>query len=243
MFLLARPSIRRKIPAALVALGLVALAGCATRARPGEMSAIGHEEAAEKEKRAAAEHDPCSAGRVTSSAPCWSAEGKARSDALEHEALATEHQHAAELKAAEERACASVAPADRLRSPFSHSVDILSVQALVAKSADGKTREAGAVIVFRKVPGLTAEVLGQIIDCHLARNAALGTDRTDLEYCPLTVNPLGFKTLRTKVIERPEGLAVILQTNDESVAHEVLRRAQRASGPARCLATPAVAET
>jgi hypothetical protein len=35
-------------------------------------------------------------------------------------------------------------------------------------------RTEGAVISFRATPGLTAQWLQRVIDCHLARNAALG---------------------------------------------------------------------
>jgi hypothetical protein len=200
-----------------------------------------HEEAALAEKRAAAASDPCVSGRVATTAPCWTEHAD---EVDEHERAAAGLQHEADLQRAEQQACAEVPKEERTRSPFSHRADILSVQPLVAKSANGRTRDVGVIVVFAKVPHLTAEMLGQIVACHLARNAALGTDRPDLEYCPLTVNPLGFKNLKFNVTERPEGFALALETSDsEEVAHEILRRAQRAAGSARCLSAPAETTT
>lgn len=221
-------------------LVLLASAGCAEQSPP-KLSAEGHEEAALAEKRAAAAADPCVSGRIATDEPCWTSHA---TEIEEHERAAAQQQETADLQRAEQRACAEVSKADREQTPFSHRADILSVQPLVLKSPDGREREVGAVVVFRKVPHLSAQRLKDIVDCHLARNAALGVERHDLEYCPLTVNPLAFKNLKIDVVERADGLALTLETNDSSeVAHEILLRAQRAAGSARCLSTPAETST
>jgi len=229
------------LPWVVTATAALASIGCAQQAPP-KMGVERHEEAALTEQRAAAAADPCTSGREKVEAPCWSSNS---SQVEEHQRAAAEHQHSADLQRAEQQACAEVSTRDRTQSPFSHQADILSVQPLVLKSRDGGgSRAVGAAVQFRKVPHLTAALLKQIVDCHLARNAALGLDRPDLDYCPLTVNPLGFKNLKTEVSEGPNGLVLKLETSDsEDVAHEILLRAQRAAGPARCLTAPAETST
>jgi hypothetical protein len=221
-------------------VALLSSIGCAEQSPP-KMGVEQHEEAAQAEQRAASAADPCVSGRTPQDAPCWTSHS---SEIAEHERAAAEQQHVADLQRAEQQACADVSKEDRVQSPFSHREDILSVQPLVMKPPDGVAREVGAVVVFRKIPNLTAQKLRDIVDCHLARNAALGVDRPDLAYCPLTVNPLAFKNLKVGVTERTDGFALTLETSENrEVAHEILLRAQRAAGSARCLTAPAETST
>ena len=178
------------------------------------------------------------------SGPCWGAQSEqTRQEVAELRRKAREHRNAAAVLKAEQEACSGVSEADRVQSPFSHQEDIISVQPLLERVPQGGTRQAGAVIVFRKVPRLTAAVLQKIIDCHLARDAAFGFDVRELEYCPLNVNPLGFRSLKATVTERADGFAVKLDAADESVARKVLARAQLLVGPPRCLQTPVLNES
>jgi hypothetical protein len=79
----------------------------------------------------------------------------------------------------------------------------------------------GAVVVFRAVPGLTAEWLQRIVDCHVARNNALGNDMPEMSYCPLVP-----KGITAKVSSTGDGFAVTIESQDPNTAKEVLRRAQ-----------------
>jgi hypothetical protein len=92
------------------------------------------------------------------------------------------------LRDAATRACVGVPNDDRDMSPFDHREDIESVAQLYSPSSGGKnpTRHfLGATVVFHATPGMTAQWLQRVIDCHLARNAALGHDVPEMAYCPL----------------------------------------------------------
>jgi hypothetical protein len=109
-------------------------------------------------------------------------------------------------------------------SPFMHRQDIASVQELVTKTTGGKAtsaRQMGAVVVLRAVPGLTAQWLQRAVDCHLARNAALGHNVPEMPYCPLVPNGVAATVTATAT-----GFAVEMRSDDPAVAHEILRRAQ-----------------
>jgi hypothetical protein len=86
------------------------------------------------------------------------------------------------------------------------------------------TRDAGATIVFRATPGLTVEWLQRIVDCHLARNSAVGHDMPEMAYCPLV--PRG---AQAKVRSVGDGFAVDVRADDAETAEEIWRRAQQIS--------------
>ncbi|HEY1537267.1 MAG TPA: hypothetical protein VGF76_24770 [Polyangiaceae bacterium] len=218
--------------------------GCASTITPGGMSVAQHEAVA-KADDAAANAKLCAATPdAANNGPCWGAQTEeTKFEVAELRHRAAEHRNAAAVLKAEEAACDGVSEADRVQSPFSHHEDIVSVQPLIERRPDGETRQAGAVIEFRKVPRLTTENFQKILDCHLARDEAFGFDARELEYCPLNVNPLGFQQLNATVVERPNCFVVKLDTQNEEVAKEVLTRAQRLVGAARCLTTPMVNES
>jgi hypothetical protein len=140
--------------------------------------------------------------------------------------LAAEHRAASQaLRDAEARACVGLADADRDMSPFAHREDVASVQPLTVKSAVGKfgssTRTMGAVVILRAVPGLTAQWLQRVVDCHVARNGALGHDAAEMPDCPLVPNGITANVTPTET-----GFAVAIQSDDPAVAQEVLRRTQ-----------------
>lgn len=220
------------IPLALV------IGGCAhAGTQPHEMSAPEHEAAAAQEEANAADHaeqhDPavkateerCSKGQV-----CWTVTtnptaGHGKS-AEEHRALAEQHRAASQaLRDAEAKACAGLSEADRDMSPFAHDTDIASVSQLKAEKKLGKATsqvDVGATIVFRAIPGLTQEWLQRTVDCHLARNAAVGHDMAEMPYCPLV--PKGAKASVRSV---GDGFAVDVQSDDPAGAAEIWRRAQQ----------------
>jgi hypothetical protein len=207
------------------------------------MSAADHQAEAAQNERQASQHsaqydeaqtqttEHCAAekGRV-----CWTettnpTDGHAKT-AEDYRKLAAQHRAASQaLVDAEARACAGLSDEDRDISPFEHGVDIKSVSQLREETkAGGKgqatTRDAGATIVIRAVPGLTAEWLQRIVDCHLARNAAVGHDMPEMTECPLVPNGA-----QAKVRSVGDGFAVDVRADDSKTAAEIWQRAQELS--------------
>jgi hypothetical protein len=230
-------------PLVAVSSACFALAACSADqgTHPHDMSSARHEAMARSEDQSAkaheAQYDPrasvqrgrCGAGKEAWAEPCWSSTvnptGAHLADAERHRELAAKHRAASQaLRDAEARACVGLADADRDMSPFAHREDIASVQELVVRSGGGKAsslRTKGAVVVIRAVPGLTPQWLQRVIDCHLARNAALGHDVPEMPYCPLVPNGI-----TASVTPTDTGFAVAIQSEDPTVGQEILRRAQ-----------------
>lgn len=211
-----------------------------------EMSSAGHEQAARAQEAAIANVEdacqqkrrnqlttgpgvPTSAGSEpadTPYTPCWQAADRRVVDA--HARAAADHRTAsAELRAAEAGACAGIASEDRDMSPFERVADIANVEPLVEQTRVGRTsalrtETVGAIVTFRAVPGLTAESLQRIVDCHLARNAALGHVVPEMPNCPLV--PRG---ARARVRSVGNGFAVDIRGDDETAAREIRERAER----------------
>jgi hypothetical protein len=144
--------------------------------------------------------------------------------------MAADHRAAASaLRDSEMRACTGVPDVDRDMSPFDHREDIMEVTP--ARAMAGVKQQSrvlrGAVITFRAVPGMTAEWLQRVVDCHLARNAAVGFDMPEMAYCPLTI-----KTVRARVASTGNGFTVTVESDDPTAAKEVLRRSQALVGKA-----------
>jgi hypothetical protein len=235
----------RTILAPLVAAAaLVACAG--PSANPGagtHLSASEHDVLAQKNKDEAAEHrlrwDPgakhvqqyCSQVGASQRdfGECWTSVVNPTNDELaeanRHEKLAAQHRAASKaLRDAEARACVGVSDYDRDTSPFSHRADIVRVYPLPNVSVPPPAKPPkieGAVIVFRPVPKLTADELQRIVDCHIARNDALGHDAPEMLYCPLVP-----RDVIAKVTQTDEGFEVAIRSTDEDAAREVLHRAQ-----------------
>lgn len=165
--------------------------------------------------------------------PCWTSVTNPTTEhakhAEEHFARAAEHRAASQaLRDAEEYACVGIPAADRDESPFEHREDIASVEPLYSKDG-GKVplqHLEGAVVVFRAVPGMTAQWFQRLVDCHLARNAALGHDVPEMAYCPLV--PKGVTATVTPV---RSGFSMEIRSKDPDTAKEILRRAQGLRGP------------
>lgn len=207
---------------------------------PQAMSAAEHQAAADREERAAQEHPSrfspgesraekeCIAqgGGKEGGPVCWvNPTPKHSAAARHHRDLERMHREAAlELQNAEASACSGIDTDDRETSPFEHLEDIRSVSALdEPDNAERASRVAGATVVFRAVPGMTVEWLQRVVDCHLARNAALGYEEAALEMtsCPLTVRG-------AKAMARPisQGFAVTIRADEDEASREILRRAQ-----------------
>jgi hypothetical protein len=227
----------------MLALGPSALIACASTpgAQPSDMSAVQHEQAAAAHEGESAPHsaqyDPnaqTTTSRCDGKHPCWTSTSNPteqhRSDAKKHHKMAEDHRAAAQtLRTAEAQACAGISDDDRDMSPFNHREDITGVQPAYAPSPRGKGDPGhltGAVITFRAVPMLTAEWLQRIVDCHVARNNALGNDMPEMAYCPLVP-----KGVMAKVSSTGDGFAVTIESQDPNTSKEVLRRAQALKNP------------
>ena len=234
---------RLQLFSVLVTATFVACGGT-SGARPHDMSAAAHETTAASEERAATEHDKqydpdarrlrgCGGPGAVAS-PCWAGStnptDEHRRQAADARARAAEHRAASQaLRDAEARACAGLDPEDRDESPFAHREDIASVERLdrrtstVSGPARLRTADqlAGAKITFRAVRGLSAPWLQRVVDCHLARNAALGHDVPEMGYCPLVP-----KEVSATVSATQSGFAISIRGENPDAAEEVWRRAR-----------------
>lgn len=200
-------------------------------AHPHSMSVATHNREASAHEAAAAEHraryepgvwDPCDPRAAT----CWNAMRTSSehhgAEADEHARIAAEHRRAsAALRDAEARACQGLPAADRDTSPFQRTEDIAGVERITDKT-DGNTYVAGAVVTFRPVPGLTAARLERMVDCHLARNAALGHVVPEMPDCPLV--PRGAVAQVTTI---GDALRVEIRGSDLAVVRDIVARAER----------------
>lgn len=218
---------------------VTACASSTPGARPHDMSAVGHDNAAREHDRAAVEHDRLYDTQTMNCRPnlprppiCWTSIQNPTDDhrrvADTHRKAAADHRAASQaLRTAEASACVGLADIDRDSSPFDHVEDIASVEPLVESTGTPKvprTQTVGAIVTFRARPALTAEWLQRVVDCHLARNAALGHVVPDMPDCPLVP-----KNVTARVTSTGNGFAVAIRGNDEKVARDVLERARRAS--------------
>ena len=233
----------------LIYLAPFFIVGCAASpgTRPDDMSASRHEAVADAHEAEAESHArsgsaarDADAGRaacpptatVAGSVPhiCWTAGAQATSDhadaAAVHRRIAAEHRAASRaLRDAEARACAGLADDDRDASPFTHTEDISGVAPLVESVRAGRTsvsKTTGASVTFRALPGLTAEWLQRVIDCHLARNAALGHELANMDDCPLV--PRG---VAARVASTGNGFVVAIRGEDQEAIDAIVLRADK----------------
>jgi hypothetical protein len=200
------------------------------------MSAAQHEEMAKSEEKASEVHltqyDPTAKGRQPcvpgASRVCWRTEtnptAQHADEWAKHQKAAADHRAASQaLRDAESRACAGIADADRDESPFEHREDIIAVEPLTEPSTlpKGSSRVVGATVVFRAVPGMTAQWLQRLVDCHLARNAALGNEVAEMAYCPLVP-----KGASATVTATQTGFAVAIRGSDPQSIDEITRRSK-----------------
>ncbi len=212
--------------------------GCAADpgTKPHDMSSPEHEAMAKQEDQEAeghaTQHDPAATASSTTCSGkggCWTSVSNPTAqhaeDAKRHRELAQKHRAASSaLAEAETRACSGISEEDRDISPFYHREDIESVSPLIEEFGSGKgvaKKDVGSTIVFRAVPGLTAEWLQRVVDCHLARAASMGHSMPEMSYCPLV--PKGVKA---KVESAGNGFAVKVSGNDATTIAEIKKRAE-----------------
>jgi hypothetical protein len=202
--------------------------------RPHDMSVAQHEQAAAQEKAAAEQAPPTvgTRGLQPKTGPSfirWTARDNPNAEqagtAGEHRKAAAAHREAAQaLRDAEASACAGLSDEDRDESPFFFKADVASVEVLVepAPGRGGKSslpEKVGAAAVFRAVPGLTAEWMQRLVDCHLARAAAVGHQMPDMSYCPLVL-----RGVTAKVTSAGGGFRVEVRSDDPKTVAEIIRR-------------------
>lgn len=216
---------------------LVLITGCASApatgsVRPDEMSAAAHEAQAREADKAAAWHqrqyDPY-AGRPTTpcvpnaggslNEPCFQQVANPTAEHLRAAEMlrkhAAEHRVASKvLRDAETRACAGVASEDRDLSPFFHREYIVRVEPLREPAT------VGARVVFRPTEGMTPEYLQRLIDCQIARNAALGDEALGLED-----DPLGLPQVKAQALRVWDGIAIEVRSAKPETALRILARA------------------
>jgi hypothetical protein len=214
--------------------------GAPAGTQPHAMSAAEHESASQQEAQTAGAHQAQTAPAEAAGKPCalkgergfcWKSEESPNAqherDAARHRELAAQHRTAMQsLSAAEAQACSGIPDDDRILSPFAHGEEIRSVSPLREEVLVGKsksTRTSGAEITFQAVPGLTAEWLQRVVDCHLARNSAIGHEvaSTEMAYCPLTQ-----RGVTATVRSTGDGFAVAVRSDDAATAREILQRAE-----------------
>ncbi len=187
--------------------------------------------AAPYDPNAKVEHRQCGVD-LTRSAICWTSVENPTADhrraAEEHRRRASDHRAASvALRGAEARACVGISPDDRDMSPFDRAEDIARVEPMMeAEGPKAPQRTVGAVVTFRARPGMTAEWLQRVVDCHLARSASLGHLIPEMPNCPLVP-----KGARATVTSTSNGFAVAIRADDLTVAQEILARARRSHGP------------
>jgi hypothetical protein len=237
-----------------VSLALLGLTACAsTGPLPDqEMSAREHEQAATTDRREARQvanqyenravryvdlypsrPPSCDSTLSGSCSPYWTMTKNPTDRELAlasayRERAAEHRKQARALREAEERACALVSLADQDMSPLLRQRDIAAVDTIAPSSGRGpQGAPAGAAIAFGQVTDLNETILQRIVDCQLARNAALGWDQSENQACPLNV-----RGASAHVRTAAGHLVVEVTSRDAGAALEILNRA-RALLPAR----------
>lgn len=229
----------------------VLLASCASSGTdPHAMTAAQHESAAKDEERASTEHTgkydasqaivipptvncPFSSYGAYGAAPvgagCYGAWTSVMNPTAQHLAegkrhaeVAARHRAAAQaLRDAEVRACRGVPEGDRDVSPFYHREDVAAVKPVSDHLPLGGERVTGAEVVFTALPGMTAEWLQRVVDCHLARSTVVGDEDGTMRYCPLAV-----PHVKAAVRSAGSGFAVDVTSDDAASVKEVIARAE-----------------
>ena len=160
--------------------------------------------------------------RVVQATPCWDT-GEERSAHDEYVAkLAAEHTEAADRRvdnqrvADEQTACAGLSQRELEHTPFSHRREIAEV---IPHREAGNPR--GVRIIWKPVPGLTADWMRQAISCHRARFERMGEPPI---YHPHDPTLVAHATVRVE--DHGGHLEVIIETPDDANGQLVIDRAQ-----------------
>jgi hypothetical protein len=124
------------------------------------------------------------------------------------------------LVAAERAECQGLSDDDRDVSPFFHVRDVVDVEPLRAPAGTTPGRLEGAMVIFRRIEGLTAARLQRMTDCQSARDVALGYAAPEIQWCPLAV-----RGVVAHVEPDERGLRVLLSATGPDGAVETYGRA------------------
>jgi hypothetical protein len=184
--------------------------------------------AREHDASAKASADSCKRGIAPPGGVCWTSLTNPTAEDLKraelHRKMAADHRAASQaLRDAESRSCAGIAESDRDQSPFEHRDDIDGVEPLYSPlgQRSGGSRAVGAVVRIRARPGLTAEWLQRVVECHIARNASMGYAMLEMSHCPLML-----KGVTATVASTGNGFAVSIRADDVETANEIRPRAE-----------------
>jgi len=206
---------------------LLALA-CSKTREPKDASAFAQDTLADREEQAAMAHDQAiaQAAGPRGSGQESPAAREQQTQANRHRERAAEHRAAAQkIRTAEDTACAGIAPEDRATGPFGHAGDVTSVSVIQERPAASldmheDERTAGAEIVLRATPAMTAEWLQRNVDCYMAR-AATGPATPEMANSPLTL-----RNIDATVSSTGNGFAVSVTSEDPDTVAEIIRRAE-----------------
>jgi hypothetical protein len=148
------------------------------------------------------------------------APGEEARQAVLREAARLDRTWSRPLLEAEREACQGLSGDDRDISPFFHDRDVVDVQPLRAPAGSAPGRLEGALVIFRRVEGLTTGRLQRLMDCQSARDLALEYAMPETQWCPLAVRGV---VARVEPDER--GLRVVLSARDPDAAVETYGRA------------------
>jgi hypothetical protein len=173
---------------------------------------------------------------LTLAMPCWDYQDEAehavappvvaQASAIQRRTAAdSEIQAIKGLAESEIAACAHIPQREREHSPFSHRRSIAEVMPLFEA---GKLR--GAKVVFKPVPGLSADWLREDIACHQAHVAVLGSVPDAMAQDPTLV-----QNAEVTVIDEGDHLMVVVHTDSPDQAAVALAKAQ-GKGPVGSIA-------
>jgi len=219
-------------------LGLAGCALCATACAP-TLGAAQHDAAAVRAEGKARQHEThylpgqreyfedCPMASPLHAIPCWSRErnpgdAELRLADQDRQAAAAHRKASLALRAAEARACSGLADKDRDRSPLSRADEVARV--LLVRDPWTETqppREVAALIFFQPLRDANATWLQQVVDCHLARNAALGPGAAPAG------DPLGVEGVQVHAGGPPEALYLFLDARTPAGMSEVATRSRR----------------
>jgi hypothetical protein len=158
--------------------------------------------------------------RIVQSVPCWDAD----EELAEHRRFLAERERrlaqaerrvATSMVEAELAACHGLSPRELEHSPFAHRREIAAV---TPHRVSGTLR--GVRIVWKPVPGLTADWMRRAIECHRARFERLGEPPIYFPEDPTLV------ARSTATVEQRNGhLEVLIETADDLAGQVALERA------------------
>lgn len=155
---------------------------------------------------------------LTTSVPCWDTDEEtehAAREAGDVELVRAQATYRGELAAAQLVHCKGIPERELTHSPLAHRK---SIEEVIPHRSGPEV--AGARIVFKPVPGLTASWMKKAIACHQARHAALGRPASYLPEDPTLVEGAD-----VRVTQNGNRIEVLVTTPEPAQARVALERA------------------